>query len=443
MLRMSALTSAAAVTGVAGLAAAGPAAAGPAAAGVDTADSRYLPRYVDYSEAFRRAVADDKTIRMYAEPGREFLYRPGQLLVRRGDTEKVAAWLSGQHVQSRPVKGFAGVDRLRVSLDADIPRLVKQLRNPQVWGTAPPVVQPHHVLVGFDNIMGNPGSPPIAATPLPPLDRTRRGEGKGVVVGICDTGIWDLAGVVHPGWLLGAYLPEIDDIEDLYLTGDILALEAGHGTFVAGVLRQTAPGATFDPEPALTPMGLGDEETLVAAIDRLSAETSIINLSLGCFTQDDVPPLTLVNRLSQLRPDVVVVAAAGNSAGTRPSWPAALPDVIAVAAVEPASDNKPTEKTEKKAPELQPAKYSNYGPWVDACAIGTRTSTYVNGRLHPILGPDVFTGFAEWSGTSFATPHVAGRLASIMSAKGCTAAEAGQYLLSAPRWHPDYGVYVA
>jgi subtilisin family serine protease len=421
MLRLSALTGAAAVTGVA---AAGPAAADPAAG-----DALHRQPKVDYPELFRRAVSVDETVRLHTEPGAEFLYRPGQLLVRRGDTERVSAWLKTHHVQTRPAKGFAGVDRLRLSTEADIPKLVTELRNPDVWdkaGLAPPHVQPHHVLVGFDNIMGNPATAPRAAAALPPMDRRRRSEGKGVVVGICDTGIWDLAGVTHPGWLLGSYLPEIDDIESLYLYGDVLALEAGHGTFVAGVLRQAAPGVRFDPEAALTPMGLGDEEMLVSAIDRLSGETSIINLSLGCFTQDDVAPLSLVNRLSQLRRDQVVVAAAGNSGGSRPSWPAALPEVIAVAAVD----------------DKEPAKYSNYGPWVNACAAGTRTSTYVTGRLHPLLGSEEFTGYAEWSGTSFATPHVAGRLASIMSAKDCTAAQAGQILLSAPRWHADYGVYV-
>jgi subtilase family serine protease len=53
-----------------------------------------------------------------------------------------------------------------------------------------------------------------------------------------------------------------------------------------------------------------------------------------------------------------------------------------------------------------------------------------------------FTGFARWAGTSFAAPHVAGRLATMMTSSGYTAIQARQQLLAAPRWRPNYGVYV-
>jgi hypothetical protein len=416
LLRLSALTGAAAVAAIGW--------SPPASAGEPGDDQAW-------ADAFRRAVAEDKTVRVYAEPGREFLYRPGQLLVAREDTKRVASWLRAADVPFHGGRGFGGVNRLIVADDADIPALVAKLRDPDQWGRdGVPAVQPHHVIVGFDNIMGNPGSAPVAAAALAPPDPRRAGDGKGVLVGVCDTGIWRYAGAFHPLWLSGAYVPQPDDEEDLYVYADVLALEGGHGTFVAGVLRQAAPGTRFDPEPALNAAGIGDEEMLVAAIDRLDRRTSIINLSLGCFTQDDVPPLPVVNRLAAVPQGVVVVAAAGNSGGSRRTWPAALPEVLAVAAVD-AVDGVPA-----------PAKYSNFGPWVDASAIGTRTSTFVTGRALPELTPAAFSGFAEWSGTSFAAPHVAGRLAATMSAKGCTAVQAAQDLLAAPAWHPDYGVFV-
>ncbi|MEU4222017.1 S8/S53 family peptidase [Actinoplanes sp. NPDC026623] len=405
---------------VAAAAAALPSWAGPAAAGEDGG----------YGAAFLAAVAEDKQIRAYTEPGREFWYRPGQLLAARADVRRVAAWLREAGVPFQNGKPFGSVGRFLLADDADIPGLVLRLREPGQWGGTPPEVQPHHVLVGYDNIMGNPGTAPLAvAAPAPP--RSGAGTGKGVTVGVCDTGIWRDAANFHPAWLGNAYLPQADDEDAVYRHDDVLALQGGHGTFVAGVLRQSAPDVFFDPEVALSDMGIGDEETLVGSLDRLDRRVSIINLSLGCRTQDDVAPLPLADRLAALDDKVVVVAAAGNAGGSRPAWPAALPRVIAVAAVRGTAE------------DAEVAEYSNFGPWVDACADGTRTSTYVTGVLE-VKGapPEKFDGFARWSGTSFAAPHVAGRIAALMSEKGLSAAAAADELLNRPRWHPDYGVLV-
>jgi hypothetical protein len=384
---------------------------------------------LSYQDAFQRAMAQDRNIRWYGESGREFWYRPGQLLVSRGDAKRVMTWLRAAGLPFETGRGFAGVVRLLLDHDADIPSIVTKLRDEQQWrGELAPAVQPHHVTIGFGNIMGNPDAAPLPAPAPAPPSALRRGDGKGVVVGICDTGIWRYAGAFHPLWLLGAYLPQVDDEDALYVHDDVLALQAGHGTFVAGVLRQTAPAVTFDPEAALTAAGVGDEEMLVNAIDRLDRSVSIISLSLGCYTQDDVPPLPIVNQLAALRKDIVVVAAAGNSGRSRPTWPAALPTVLSVAAVTATEGG------------LTPAGYSNFGPWVNACAEGAWVSTYVTGQMDLMSKtPLQFNGFAQWSGTSFATPYVAGRLAAMMTAKGYSAAQAAQDLLSGPEFAPGYG----
>jgi len=54
-----------------------------------------------------------------------------------------------------------------------------------------------------------------------------------------------------------------------------------------------------------------------------------------------------------------------------------------------------------------------------------------------------FDGFAAWTGTSFATGHVAGRLAALMTSAGLSAEAARAALIAGPRWHPNYGVLVA
>jgi thermitase len=97
----------------------------------------------------------------------------------------------------------------------------------------------------------------------------------------------------------------------------------------------------------------------------------------------------------------IMVAAAGNDASSRPFWPAALPDVIGVAATGPDGDL---------------AAFSNRGDWVDATAPGVDVvSSYV--RLLPGeegVAPGTTTrvyGAARWSGTSFAAPRIAAELA--------------------------------
>jgi subtilisin family serine protease len=389
-----------------------------------------------YQAAFGALLAEDRNVQAYLERGKEFLYRPRQLLVAHGDLARVVKRLRQLGYQFEITRGFGDMTRLLFDRGVDIPGIVRILRDPQQWrGESPPAVQPHHVTIGHDNIMGNPDGPPVAMGPIgsPPADRL--GDGKGVLVGVCDTGIWSDAGAFHPQWLGGSYLPEADDVDPLYQFEDSLALQGGHGTFVAGVLRQAAPGVQFDPEQALNASGVGDEEMLYNALDRLAQRVSIINLSLGCTTQDDVPPMPMVQQLAEFeKKGVAVVASAGNAHRSRKTWPAAIPDVIAVAAVT---------RDDEENEGLAPADYSNFGSWVDACAEGERTSTYVPGKLELSGLPTItFSGFARWSGTSFAAPHVAGRLAAMMTRHGYTAIDARGDLLAASRWNPDYGVFV-
>lgn len=139
----------------------------------------------------------------------------------------------------------------------------------------------------------------------------------------------------------------------------------------------------------------------------------------------------MVNALAGLPEEAVVVAAAGNAGRSRPAWPAALPEVVAVAAVDVADG------------AVAPDPDSGFGHWVDACAAGSRPSTYVPGQLAlPGLPVRTFEGYASWRGTSFAAPHVCGRVAATMTAEGISAADACAVLLSGEPWHPDYGVLV-
>ena len=86
----------------------------------------------------------------------------------------------------------------------------------------------------------------------------------------------------------------------------------------------------------------------------------------------------------------VLVAAAGNGYSDEKSYPADYDNVIAVVATN-SNDTK--------------ANFSNYGDWVDVCAPGVSIySTLYSG----VFSPKFTRTYASWSGTSMATPHVAG-----------------------------------
>jgi subtilase family protein len=196
---------------------------------------------------------------------------------------------------------------------------------------------------------------------------------------------------------------------------EYLDLGAGHGTFAAGVVRQVAPGAEIKVYHAIDSDGVGSELAVACAMIRAVKEGAhILNLSLGTQTLDDHEPVALGAALQIIRGlpggrDVLIVAAAGNFADTHKCWPAAFSEkdhgVVAVAAL---------------TAGLQGAAWSSRGPWVTCSTIGEGIiSTYVTGtELDPTnpgsqppvdqFGPNAW---AIWSGTSFATPQVAGAVA--------------------------------
>jgi subtilisin family serine protease len=204
------------------------------------------------------------------------------------------------------------------------------------------------------------------------------------------------------------------DPNDEYLDGG-----AGHGTFVAGIVRAIAPAARVRVLRALDTRGIGTECDVVRAIDEANEifanecnGRGVLNLSLGFRTEDGSPPRALKQALDRLPENVIVVAAAGNEPMTEPIWPAEFDDVIGVGAL-----------TYNDTGDLVPAPWTNTGDHVWFSTVGDGvSSTYVTGKEHVIRDPSPETfpragqpaSYAMWSGTSFSTPKIAAKLAMLL-----------------------------
>jgi subtilisin family serine protease len=164
-------------------------------------------------------------------------------------------------------------------------------------------------------------------------------------------------------------------------------------------VRRICPEADVHVEGVLSSFGDGDDDTIAQGIQHASRALGrpfdVIVMSLGAYTGDDRPPPLTDTLAANVGPGTVVVASAGNNSSPRPQFPAALPGVVAVGALDSTGR----------------AWFSNFGPWVDACAPGVDVlSTYL---FHEEKGGPrrTFNGYARWSGTSFAAPKVAAVIA--------------------------------
>jgi subtilisin family serine protease len=238
---------------------------------------------------------------------------------------------------------------------------------------------------------------------------------------VLDTGV--ATGAQRPDLLSKALIEGGEDHPDvpLHADGQLLPADgyldpvAGHGTFIAGVIEQLAPGCTIRLPRVVSPFGLAEEFEVAQAIRRAvdgkyGVKPKIISLSLGGPVLESPDMLRAAVAYANLR-EVVLVASAGNDGTCVPHYPAALPGVVAVGAAGPDG----------------PEPWTNYGPWVDACAPGADlVSSFFQDfdgsfPTQNTVDVDAFRGWARWSGTSFAAPVVVAALAREMVHGRCSA----------------------
>src|SRR5215210_1681083 len=175
----------------------------------------------------------------------------------------------------------------------------------------------------------------------------------------------------------------------------------GHGTHIAGIVNLVAPKAKLMPLRVLDREGYGSVFHVAEAVAFADIKAAdVINLSLG------TPGWSMLMREKveeAIADGVVVVAAAGNYDSVQPQYPASNgPPPLWVA-----QNNDGLLAVTSVSSLEKKSDFANYGTWVDIVAPGEEIlSTYPVSR------------YAYWSGTSMASPFVAGEAALIRSANG-------------------------
>lgn len=238
---------------------------------------------------------------------------------------------------------------------------------------------------------------------------------------------------------------------------------AGHGDFIRSLVERIC-GITTRLWQATDPLGIIDDSHLIAALKHVDHQSRqgegasiphrVLSLSLAGYNEGDSAGLPLADQIKDMiDTGWLIVAAAGNNASCRPTFPASLPHVVAVGALG----------------EHSPAWFSNFGPWVDVSAPGVDVLSEF--PLADALAPELLQLVARvdhseetpddcstvhrealgdwvtWSGTSFAAPLVAARLAAVIhdpppefdEDNAYEEAMAEVFNNDGVAWHPWYG----
>jgi subtilisin family serine protease len=359
--------------------------------------------------------------------GEGFLYRPGELLLGRRAVDVLRRTVDRDSVRddeemnARFAHRDVDVQRWTVRPDYDVTAIQQEIDGEV--RTVGSHVALNHVFAGEWYYSGGPATAPQLAAEIAQVGPNEP-DSTDAALAILDTGVTSPVNAFFAPILLDEDGTDIDYLNE---DGDaFLDTEAGHGTFICGLVRRLVPDLGIQQRRVLNSNGFGDD--LSVAIGVAETDAPVLNLSLGGYTTGDRTPKALKIALSSLSPDRVVVAAAGNNSRQRKFWPAAFHEVIAVAAYDPATN--------------EPAGFSNHGDWVDVCAPGVNLhSSFVHGRRGDGKDDPTFNGWAAWSGTSFAAPLVAAEIARRTVESSKPASQVAQELLEelGPKPRDGYG----
>ncbi|MEV7991785.1 S8/S53 family peptidase [Streptomyces sp. NPDC086077] len=441
-------------------------------------------RFREQFDQIQRSMPD-VPLAMGPDDSAEFMYEKGVVLARDGEEARMVedtvrahftetTGLVGESVRrAGPATNRSGITRIQVGDpgqgdrrgDRDVASALRALRTAEGRAGRRLVSRNHVVHIAVNACPGDepvPAQPTEQPNPAPAEGLYDPETAVGVLV--IDTGLMqDYRSYPLLARAQGDF--QIQECDD----DGVLQQYVGHGTFIGGLVAAVAPNTELTVRNSLNDAGaileseFGDK--LFEAVDD-NGWPDIISLSAGTSNGRADGLLGVQAFMEELRTRrTLLVAAAGNNGSATPFWPAAYADlpeytssVLSVGALR--SDGE------------FGACFSNHGGWVKVYAPGERLTSALTGFTKPVpyvyqhstyescrygFGyactcqsprhtgvlsggqadpgePDqvMFEGLANWSGTSFATPVVAGLIASHMVAhKETDPRAARQQLLTA------------
>ena len=224
-------------------------------------------------------------------------------------------------------------------------------------------------------------------------------QGQGVLVGVVDTGIDDTHDAVnghispHGANFVYQFQPPNDSSNGFDDDLDGLVDEmSGHGTFITGLARLTAPQSRFLPVTVLNDEGVGSTDVVAQGIEYAASQgCHVILVALGTNLRSSAVTSAVKYAVAN---GATVIAPVGNGNTFQCLFPAADQEVIAVGG----SDHDDFF-----------AEFSNYHPSINLCAPGSYhidSGAPVPGNC--VIGPRPGGGYWTAEGTSFSTAFAAG-----------------------------------
>ncbi|MGW7681454.1 S8 family peptidase [Kribbella sp. NPDC054772] len=280
---------------------------------------------------------------------------------------------------------------------------------PELWKSLKPAVGARSLNSGVGKIWLDGKIKPVLDKSVPQIgapDAWKAGyEGSGVNVAVLDTGVDanhpDLAGKVKESQ---DFSGSPSGTEDHFGHGThVAATIAGTGAAAGGTRKGVAPKADLLVGKVLGDDGYGYDSWIIAGMEWAAAEgAKVVNMSLGGEATDGTDPLSqAVNDITAQTGTLFVVAAGNEGQDESVGTPGAAASALTVGAVD---RNDQLAEFSSRGPRLGDSglKPEITAPGVDiiaARAAGT------------VMGDPVDELYTAASGTSMATPHVAGAAA--------------------------------
>jgi subtilisin family serine protease len=230
--------------------------------------------------------------------------------------------------------------------------------------------------------------------------------GKGVKIAVLDTGV----DATHPdlkNQVIAAknFTPAADATDKVGHGTHVASIAAGTGAKSGGAYKGVAPGAQVLNGKVLDDTGSGDDSGILAGMEWAAEQgADVVNLSLGGMDTPETDPLeAAVDKLSADK-GILFAIAAGNSGPESIGSPGSAESALTVGAVD---DKDKLADFSSTGPRLGDGaiKPDVTAPGVDITAASAKGSA-----IEQEVGEKP-AGYLSISGTSMATPHVAGAAA--------------------------------